>query len=61
MKINNLKEKIKQLKIELQEKEKALPAHSVTPYQMRVILELEEKIIELEKELDQMVRQGERS
>ncbi|MGB9701070.1 MAG: hypothetical protein ACPL5I_16985 [Thermodesulfobacteriota bacterium] len=60
MELAKLKEEIRRLKMELQEKEKALPAHSITPYQMQFILELEEKIKELEGKLKIREGKGER-
>lgn len=59
MKINELKEEIRKRQIELQEKEKALPIHSITPYQMRAIIELEESIKNLEKKMELAEQKGE--
>ena len=42
--IQELQEDIKQLKAELAEREAALPAHSVRPYQLMAIEDLEEEI-----------------
>lgn len=61
MKINELKEEIRRRQIELQEKEKALPAHSITPYQMRAIMELEESIKNMEKKLELLEQHGEKA
>ena len=46
-----LLEEIEELKEQLRDREKALPAHSVRPHQLLVIEELEEKIAEKEEEL----------
>jgi hypothetical protein len=43
--------KIETLKEELKDREKALPAHTIRPYQLLAIEELEEKIRALEEEL----------
>ena len=43
--------RLNKLKDDLEDREKALPAHSVRPHQIMVIEELEEKIESLEKEL----------
>jgi chromosome segregation ATPase len=39
------------LRADLQDREEALPAHSVRPHQIMVIEELEEKIADLEKDM----------
>ena len=39
------------LKAELEDREKALPAHTIRPHQLQAIEELEEKIRRLEEEL----------
>jgi hypothetical protein len=44
-------EELAQLRNELREREKSLPAHSIRPHQLLVLEELEEKIQLLEKEL----------
>ena len=44
-------EKIQALKERLEDREAALPAHSVRPHQIQVIEELEEEIAELEGKL----------
>jgi phosphoribosylanthranilate isomerase len=46
----DLEEKLQTLKLELQDREAALPAHSVRPHQILAIEELEEKIVSVEKE-----------
>lgn len=48
-----LRNKIIQLRAELEEREAALPAHSIRPHQLLAIEELEEEISSLEKELDE--------
>ena len=47
----NLMGQIVNLKAEHQERESALPAHSIRPHQILVIEELENKIHELEEKL----------
>ncbi len=47
----NLIRQIVNLKAEHQERESALPAHSIRPHQLWVIEELENKIHELEEKL----------
>jgi hypothetical protein len=42
--IKQIREDIEQLKVELAEREAALPAHSVRPHQLIAIEELEEEI-----------------
>ena len=42
--LEELKEDIEQLKVELADRKAALPAHSVRPHQLLVIEELEEEI-----------------
>ena len=48
-------EEISQLKNELREREKSLPAHSIRPHQLLILEELEERIRLLEKELDTLM------
>ncbi len=43
--------KLDKLRDDLEDREKALPAHSVRPHQIMVIEELEERIESVEKEL----------
>ena len=45
---------IHKLKEQLQDREAALPAHSVRPHQIQEIEELEERITALEKELSEI-------
>jgi phosphoribosylanthranilate isomerase len=47
----NLEEKLQSLRVELKDREAALPAHSVRPHQILVIEELEEKIALTEEQL----------
>ena len=54
-----LEKEIKELEEKLKDRENALPAHSVKPQQMRVILELETRIEEKRKELAEL-RKSER-
>lgn len=54
MKKKMLEKEIEELKRLLEEKEKALPAHSVRPYQLQEIEEIEEKIKEKEELLKSM-------
>ena len=44
-----LLEEIQELQEKLRDREAALPAHSVRPYQLQEIEEIEERIAELEK------------
>jgi len=44
-----LLKEIEELKEKLRDREAALPAHSVRPYQLQEIEEIEERIAELEK------------
>ncbi len=46
-----LKREIETLKAELEEREKALPAHTIRPHQLQAIEDLEDKIRLLEKEI----------
>jgi hypothetical protein len=50
-KIQMLREKICLLQQEKAEREAALPAHSIRPQQLLTIEDLEEKIVQKEKEL----------
>jgi len=50
-------EEILQLKNELREREKSLPAHSIRPHQLLILEELEERIRVLEKELDTLMEE----
>jgi chromosome segregation ATPase len=57
----DLKEEVKKLlgeieilKIELQEREKSLPAHSIRPHQLLAIEDLEEKIRILQEKVKQL-------
>ncbi len=47
----DLAKEIEALKEELKDREKALPAHTIRPYQLLAIEELEEKIRRLEEKL----------
>jgi hypothetical protein len=49
--IEKLEKEIKVLKTLLQEREAALPAHSIRPHQMQVVMDLEDKIAEKEAQL----------
>ena len=50
----DVKAEIDKLKLELEEAEKALPAHSVRPGQMMRVLELEEKLEAAEKRIEEL-------
>ena len=50
-KIKETKEKLEALKMELREREAALPAHSVEPHQITAIEAIEQEIASIEKEL----------
>jgi len=52
--VKDLEEEIERLKQELEERKKALPAHSIRPNQLLVIEELEEQIKERERLLEQI-------
>ena len=52
--ISKLKEKIDKLKLELEEAEKALPAHSARPGQVMRVMEAEEKLAEAEGRLKKL-------
>jgi polyhydroxyalkanoate synthesis regulator phasin len=47
-----LLQELRKLKEMLKDREAALPAHSVRPHQIQEIEELEEKIADMEKELE---------
>ena len=49
-----LKKRLEDLKEQLQDREAALPAHSVRPHQLLVIEELEDEIMELEKQIKRL-------
>jgi hypothetical protein len=51
---NELKEEIKKLEEALNDREKALPAHSIRPNQLLIIEELEEAIEKKKKELEDL-------
>jgi phosphoribosylanthranilate isomerase len=46
-----LEKRLHTLKLELQDREAALPAHSIRPHQIQLIEEIEERIASVEKEL----------
>jgi hypothetical protein len=52
--VKKLLREIEILKIELQEREKSLPAHSIRPHQLLAIEELEEKIRILQERVQQL-------
>ena len=52
--IGETKAEIARLKLELEEAERALPAHSVRPGQMMRVMELEEKLAKAEKRLKEL-------
>jgi chromosome segregation ATPase len=52
--IKKLLREIEILKIELQDREKSLPAHSIRPHQLLAIEDLEEKIRTLQERLKQL-------
>lgn len=56
--IQRLEQEIAALQQEKEEREKALPAHSVRPHQLLAIEELEEEIKRKEEELAGLRRQG---
>jgi chromosome segregation ATPase len=52
--VKKLLEEIEILKVELQEREKSLPAHSIRPHQLLAIEELEEQIHTLQERVKQL-------
>jgi hypothetical protein len=52
--VKKLRGEIEILKIELQEREKSLPAHSIRPHQLLAVEELEEKIHALQERVKQL-------
>ena len=52
--IKKLENEIKELKALLQEREAALPAHSIRPHQMQGIMDLEDEIAEKEAQIKNM-------
>lgn len=60
LKIPRLKEEIQALKEEKEDREAALPAHSIRPHQLLAIEELEEAIGLKQKELDRLIGNHER-
>lgn len=54
LKIENLKEEIRQLIKEKEDREAALPVHSLRPHQLMAIEELEEDIFRKQEELKSM-------
>ena len=55
---NELLDEIKRLEEALEDREKALPAHSIRPNQLLVIEELEEAISKKKKELEDLKKGG---
>jgi uncharacterized small protein (DUF1192 family) len=55
LKIARLKEEIQTLNEEKEEREAALPAHSIRPHQLLAIEELEEAIGLKQKELERLI------
>jgi len=52
--VKKLLREIEILKIELQEREKSLPAHSIRPHQLLAVEDLEEKIRTLQERVKQL-------
>ena len=52
--VKKLLGEIETLKVELQEREKSLPAHSIRPHQLLAIEELEDRIHTLEERVQQL-------
>ncbi len=46
-------DRLRRLRIELEERKSSIPIHSIRPHQLIGIEELEEEIAELKKKLDQ--------
>lgn len=59
MDILRLEQEIASLKQEKSERERALPAHSIRPHQLLAIEELEEEILNKERELAALKKQQE--
>ena len=55
--IEQLKKEIEELKELLKDREAALPAHSVRPHQIMILEELEEKIANKEKQLQDLIEE----
>lgn len=53
--IEKLEKEIKELKILLQEREAALPAHSIRPHQMQGVMDLEDEIAEKEAQIKNII------
>lgn len=49
-----MKDRLRRLRTELEERKSSIPIHSIRPHQLIEIEELEEEIGELEKKLDQI-------
>jgi ribosomal protein L29 len=47
----DLEKELARLKAELAEREAALPAHSVRPHQLQAVMDLEERIEDLKRQL----------
>ncbi len=56
--IEELQQKISQLRVELQDQQKSLPAHSIRPHQLMAIEEMEDELRELEAELVKLQSEG---
>lgn len=54
----NLIREIQTLKTELEERQKALPAHTIRPHQLLIIEELENRILLLEEKLKRLDANG---
>ena len=52
--VKKLLKEIEVLKVELQEREKSLPAHSIRPHQLLAIEELEEQIRTLQERVKKL-------
>jgi phosphoribosylanthranilate isomerase len=50
----DLEEKLEQLKEDLRDRERALPAHSVRPHQLMAVEALEEEVAQIERELHRL-------
>jgi len=56
--IDAAKSRLAHLKAKLEDREAALPAHSIRPHQLQIIEELEEEIVRIKQELQRLEKTG---
>jgi hypothetical protein len=56
--VQQIQEKIQSLQIELEERKKALPRHTIRPHQLMAIEELEDQIRALEQQMASRSKAG---